>query len=226
VKKIAIEPNLFQLSCPRCHSQDIRRSHRRPLEKTLNRFVTFIPYHCEICQYRFFHFPSRFFFRTLKIAAGILAGLLLAGFLAFHWLSSPGEPQPAPATRPGPSLRDGGATTPRPVAAPPSRPSPPQELSPPAAGPMAGTIAMKGETKFGVNWDQARNGLTVTRIADGPMKRAGIRVGDQLVSVDGQAIVEEEILLAARDAVARGKLASVRLVVRRERRSLVYELLP
>ena len=80
--------------------------------------------------------------------------------------------------------------------------------------------------KFRVNWDQTRDGLTVTRIADGPMKRAGLRVGDRLVSVDGQALVDEEILLAARDAVARGKLASARLIVRRDRRSLVYELLP
>lgn len=226
MKKIAIEPNLFQLSCPRCHSQDIRRSHRRPLEVTLNRFVTFVPYHCEVCQYRFFHFPSRFFFRTLKVAGAILAGVALVGFLAFHWLASPKEGKTATATRTASTLQTRVPAPSRPVTTPPARTEKKSSLPPTVPVPVAGRIAMEGELKFRVNWDQARDGLTVTRIADGPMKRAGIRVGDRLVSVDGQAIVDEEILLAARDAVARGKLASARLVVRRDRRSLVYELLP
>lgn len=226
MKRIAIEPNLFRLSCPRCHSQDIRRSHRRPLEVTLNRFVTFVPYHCEVCQYRFFHFPSRFLFRTLKVTGAILAGVVLVGFLAFHWLASPKEGKAAPATRAASTLQTRVSAPSGSVTTPPARTGKRSLLTPTLSVPVAGTIAMRGESKFRVNWDQTRDGLTVTRIADGPMKRAGLRVGDRLVSVDGQALVDEEILLAARDAVARGKLASARLIVRRDRRSLVYELLP
>ena len=41
------------MKCPHCRSSDVRRSHRRGLEKLLSFFQIF-PYRCEVCQRRVF----------------------------------------------------------------------------------------------------------------------------------------------------------------------------
>jgi len=51
------------VTCPRCHEQDIRRSHRRFLDFLLTS-LGMVPLRCQSCMHRFFRFRSSVYSRT------------------------------------------------------------------------------------------------------------------------------------------------------------------
>lgn len=52
------EENNMRLNCPRCGSEDIRRAHRRPIEKLFS-FVGRFPFLCVECGVRFLAWAGR-----------------------------------------------------------------------------------------------------------------------------------------------------------------------
>ena len=46
----------MRLNCPRCQSDEIRRSARRGLKESLLKRIRILPYRCIQCEKRFFRF--------------------------------------------------------------------------------------------------------------------------------------------------------------------------
>lgn len=90
---------------------------------------------------------------------------------------------------------------------------------------VAGTIKMGNSRKFGVNWTfQPNRGLVITRLAQGPLKKAGLRIGDALLTVDGTPLTGSGEVLRARNEVFAGSRQKAIIEAVRDGKKFVYEL--
>jgi hypothetical protein len=102
---------------------------------------------------------------------------------------------------------------------------PPQE-TPPITPTIAGEIVMGNSNRFGVNWRPLGEGVRITRLSPGSLKRAGLLVGDILVEVDGKKVVGEGMdLETARDDVFYGKRTEVLIKVLRGEEILLFKMI-
>jgi len=96
---------------------------------------------------------------------------------------------------------------------------------PEAEGPkIAGYIVFGNSNRFGVNWSTVKNGVRITRLSDGPLKKAGIQLGDILVEVDGQPIRNGNQLLEIRDRIFSGRIPDALLKVIRDQEVIFFSM--
>lgn len=65
-------------------------------------------------------------------------------------------------------------------------------------------IVIGGSNRFGVNWTPVRNGVQITRLSNGPLKDAGLKLGDRFSEIDGKPVTTGNALLNIRDEIFRG----------------------
>ncbi len=90
---------------------------------------------------------------------------------------------------------------------------------------LNGTIRMGKSKKFVANWAPIGKGLQVVRLGPGPLKHAGIKVGDRLQSLDGLPLINEKRLLKSRDSIFEGDKVSSIITVERNNRLLQFKLI-
>lgn len=85
-------------------------------------------------------------------------------------------------------------------------------------------IVIGDSNRFGVNWSRVENGVQVSRLSDGPLKRAGLEVGDVFSEVDGQPVSTGNSLLKARDDIFNGEREEAIIKVYRDNGVFYYRL--
>jgi len=88
-----------------------------------------------------------------------------------------------------------------------------------------GYIHLGNQRRFGVNWKSVPGGLKIVRLSPGPMKRAGFKKGDVIVSLNGMPISGEKKLMALRNDIVRKNASPVTLSVTRGREEFKFLLL-
>jgi len=101
-----------------------------------------------------------------------------------------------------------------------------QQETPPITLTITGEIVLGNSNRFGVNWRPLGEGVQITRLSNGSLKRAGLHVGDILVEVDGKKVVGKGINLeTARNDVFHGKRSEVLIKVLRGEETLLFKMI-
>ncbi len=87
-----------------------------------------------------------------------------------------------------------------------------------------GLIKLGKSRKFVANWIVVQNGLRISRLGEGPMKAAGMRVGDTLTHLNSNPITGEKELLQARDFVYNNSGQEAMITVARDQEQVLYRL--
>ncbi len=87
------------------------------------------------------------------------------------------------------------------------------------------TIDLAGSNRFGVNWVSEPDGLYITRLSEGPLLRAGMKVGDKVSLLNGISIKSDATVLEYRNNLIQGSVSEGFLTVLREDQTLVFKLI-
>jgi hypothetical protein len=221
--------------CPECRSFSVKQTRELTLKEKIKAvFVTVKVHQCDNCSYRFVEFGSfstglkhlfrsltatpsrRFMALALPIAAAVV--LVAIPFLAGSKEKEPvipGEKKPVQAIEKdlGPKIKK---------SLPPVIPAEPSPITPS----IAGEIVLGNSNRFGVNWRLLGQGVQITRLSNGSLKKAGLRVGDILVEVEGQKVMGGGANLeTARDDVFHGTRSEVLVKVQRGEEALFFKIL-
>lgn len=98
-----------------------------------------------------------------------------------------------------------------------------QKSTPPQL-PLAGVIMLDTGPRFSANWESGAMGLRIVRLGNGPMKDAGMRIGDIITHVNGVAASNAKNLLTVRDRVYAGSMNFAEILVLRENITLRFQL--
>ncbi|MCP4147259.1 MAG: hypothetical protein GY757_05865, partial [bacterium] len=85
-------------------------------------------------------------------------------------------------------------------------------------------IIIGNQNRFGVNWKSVANGVVITRISNGPLKIAGLQVGDVLNEVEGEKITNGNRLIALRNRIFSGNRAPVLIKIFRNNKTFYYNM--
>jgi len=117
------------------------------------------------------------------------------------------EPLPGTTqTEPGPTTQTGDQTT---------QPQPGDQKQVEPKIEDAIPVILENSTRFGVNWNLVENGVRILRMSNGPLKQAGMEIGDIVTEIDGQKIEDSGHLLRVRDQILRGVRSEAILTVLR-----------
>jgi hypothetical protein len=238
--------------CPECRSFSVKQSEDLTQKEKLKRlFVPVTVQICSNCSYRFvisgkfstrlkeFFFPltKRLSGKPLLVAAPVLVIIILVVLLAVSGgkgqepvgpkekkpqQTHPLEEKPVkPDVEPDLEKKEPGPVEKAPVPEPAT-----EEKSEVSSPPPAILVVLGNSNRFGVNWRPLGEGVQITRLSNGPLKRAGMLVGDILVEVDGKKVVGEGIKLEdARNDVFHGKRSEVLIKVLRNNEPLFFKLI-
>jgi hypothetical protein len=223
--------------CPECRSFSVKQTTELTFKERIK--AVFVPVkvnRCDNCSYRFtesesfsafikhlFHslIPShsrKFMVIVVPIAAAavLVAVLLLAGGKEKEPVITTGKkPIQAVENKAGTKIKKPIQQV-IPAGKPGSKPTPA----------IAGEIILGNSNRFGVNWRPLGEGVQITRLSNGSLKRAGFLLGDILVEVDGKKIVGEGTdLETARDDVFHGKRSEVLVKVLRGEETLFFKMI-
>lgn len=102
---------------------------------------------------------------------------------------------------------------------------PVQEQQPPETQePEYTYIVLGNSNRFGVNWNTVAGGVQISRLSDGPLKQAGIRIGDTLSEVDGTPITNGNRLLQVRNRIFNGRKDEAVIKVVRDGEIIYFKL--
>jgi hypothetical protein len=237
--------------CPECRSFSVKQSKDLNLkEKIENFFVPVTVQICSNCSNRFV-IPGKFSARFWEIFVPLtkqlprkpfllvvpgLAAAILVILLAVSGDKgqkpvvptgkNPGQILPAKET-PGQQEVKTEQTSPEPAEKKPAPKQDVQEKPEISSAPTTAVeIVLGNSNRFGVNWRPLGEGVQITRLSNGPLKRAGMLVGDILVEVDGKKVTGEGTRLEnARNDVYHGKRSEVLIKVLRNHETLFFKLL-
>jgi hypothetical protein len=223
--------------CPECRSFSVKQTTELTLkEKIKSVFVSVKVHRCANCSYRFAEYesfsaslkhlvhafvssrPGKFIVIAIPIAAAVVlvTVLLLAGGKEKEPVK-PTEKKPIQAIE-----KDAGTEIKKPLQQVISAEKPGSKPTPA----IAGEIVLGNSNRFGVNWRPLGEGVQITRLSNGSLKRAGLLVGDILVEVDGKKVIGEGMdLEAARDDVFHGKCSEVLVKVLRGEETLFFKMI-
>ncbi len=88
---------------------------------------------------------------------------------------------------------------------------------------IEGEINFYNSSKFGVNWISIQEGVKVIRLSNGPLKRAGVKIGDIIIEVNGEKATNKK-LMSYKNKVFKGKLDEVLVVVLRNNKKLYFKM--
>jgi hypothetical protein len=213
--------------CPECRSFSVKQTTELTLRERIR--AAFVPvkvHRCDNCSYRFVEYESfsaglKHLFRSLTsslprkfiviaipivVAAVLVTILLLAGGKEKEPVI-PTEKKPIQTIEKYPGTKI-------------EKPS--QQITPS----IAGEIVLGNSNRFGVNWRPLGEGVQITVLSPGSLKRAGLLVGDILVEVDGKKVIGEGMdLESARDDVFYGKRTEVLIKVLRGEETLLFKMI-
>jgi hypothetical protein len=89
---------------------------------------------------------------------------------------------------------------------------------------IAAYIELGNSNRFGVNWASVKLGVRITRLSDGPLKRAGIKLGDILAEVDDRQIMNGNWLIRIRNEIFSGRRDRALIKVVRDDAVYLFEL--
>lgn len=229
------------VTCPNCGSQIVHRTDLILKEKLKAYFIPTEIYRCQPCGTRFACYGNPFAHKKNRRVMYPLALIIIAlvSFLSFI-LTGPGEapaekkveniqkqqvkqaPQPQAEKRviekiqkpPEPEIREQepGNETPR------------AETGQETVTPPVNIIKLGETNKFGVNWEYNGTGLKITRLSPGPLQRADFMIGDVLISVDGEALIDDTKLLRLRNEIFAGIKQEAFIQTLRGEKKLFYKL--
>lgn len=234
--------------CPRCRSFSVKLTNRFNFrEKIRMLFIPLTAYNCDNCSYRFVEYGhfSLTYKKNWLLAAFPLVVIAVLGVILFL----PGGENTGPVKekqvltdttkieqKTG-TTEEAAAKPPVPVKTTETEISKPEdEEPPPAAGDkepesteettteIVNEIVIGESNWFGVNWSQVENGVRISRLSDGPLKRADLKVGDVLSEVDGQPISTGDSLMKARDEIFNGEREEAIIKVYRDNGVFYYRL--
>jgi hypothetical protein len=100
-----------------------------------------------------------------------------------------------------------------------------QENQQPPPPIIAGEIVLGNSNRFGVNWRPLGEGVQITRLSPGSLKKAGLLTGDILIEVGGKKVIGEGVELEkARDDVFYNKRTEVLIKVMRGEEILLFKM--
>jgi hypothetical protein len=85
-------------------------------------------------------------------------------------------------------------------------------------------IILGNSNRFGVNWRVVKDGVQITRMSDGPLKKAGLKIGDVLSDVDDRKITTGNYLLRMRNEIFYGRRTEALIKVYREGKLFLYKM--
>lgn len=120
---------------------------------------------------------------------------------------------------------DTGNTVPPPVNNPEEKKPDPETLPPTPLEPViSGEIILGNSNRFGANWRNVEKGLQISRISNGPLKNAGLEIGDIITDVDGLPVASGDSLLNIRNEISSGRRREVILKVLHQNKIIYYRM--
>ncbi len=202
----------FNGRCPSCNSRATLRVHRNILERILTPPFSLLTYQCRECHRRFYLYSGHTLTRIL-VTAGCLG--LLGWFLFLA--TRPQAASPAPVSS---QLRPPSFAVPGGNAGAPPRPPPAKQENLRATG----VIQLGAEGKYKVRWAEVPGGLQIHSLRRGPFEKAGLRVGDFIISVNG-APATDSLMLKVRNQIVQGVLSEATISVNRGDRLFYFKIL-
>jgi len=85
-------------------------------------------------------------------------------------------------------------------------------------------IVIGNSNRFGVNWSPVENGVRITRLSPGPLKNAGLQLGDVISEIDSFKITSGNLLLTIRNDIFNKKRGGAIIKVYRNNELFYYKL--
>lgn len=213
------------VTCPNCGSQIVHHTELILKERLKAYFIPTEVYRCQPCGTRFARYGNPFAQKKNRriLYIFILTVILLVSLLSLI-LTGPGEPPAEEKAEkkivaktqkpPEPEIREQetGRETPR------------TETKEEAAAAPVKIIQLGDTNKFGVNWKYNGTGLEITRLSPGPLQRAGFKIGDVLISVNGEALIDDTKLLKLRNEIFAGTRQEAFIQAVRGEEKISYKL--
>lgn len=226
--------------CPECRSFSVRQTRDLTIKDKIRSLFKSVTVHmCDNCSYRFIVYgkllTGSLFGKYLVIFAPIVVLAIVTVFLLFAGGKEKEPGTPEIEKKPVTKIEERQTKEIKEQDPPPPRetfPGKEDEKLKPGQKPgvsvdtvITGEIVLENSNRFGVNWRSIGEGVQITRLSSGVLKRAGLIVGDILVEVDGKKIIGEGLdLEIARDEVFYGKRTEVMIKVRRGKETLIFKL--
>jgi hypothetical protein len=204
------------VSCPNCESRIVHRTGLNLKEKILAYFLPAEIYQCQPCGMRFARYGNPFA-REKSRRILIPLALMIVFFISFLIFLLIGNGEPS-TTKIRKSEKQQVNKTPAPDT---SRTVTLQK----SVAPPVLIIKLGNSRKFGVNWEYNGIGLKITRLSPGPLQKAGFKVGDILVSVDGKPLTDDKKFLQFRDKIYSGSGKELLIEVVRGEEKFFYKLI-
>lgn len=224
--------------CPQCRSFSVRVSTElTTMEKIKAKFLAVTVFQCDNCGYRFAVFGTLSdLAKKLLIAVPLLLIVVAVGlFFLLSSDNSNGKKTPEPVIRTQHEhraqidLKKPATTAIKPVKEPPLEPkeTPKETVEPPkTAGPaVTADIILGNSDRFGSNWSPVAGGVKITRLSNGPLKSAGIKVGDILTEVAGEKVGTGDSLLKIRGEIFSGHREDALIKVIRNNQAIYFRLI-
>ncbi|MCP5104713.1 MAG: PDZ domain-containing protein [bacterium] len=240
--------------CPKCRSFSVKKTDVNFLEKIKDYFVPVTAQYCNNCSYHFSQygeFSLSYKKNWLVVVAPLALIAIFTGIILLTTSSPPGPittptknieektvPKTEEKTQPetGESVEKTGEKLP--VVEKPPETTETTETTTPEVKPVTpdttektgpeetvvNQIIVGNSNRFGVNWSPVANGVRITRLSAGPLKKAGLQLGDVLAEVDGKRITTGNYLLTVRNEISRNKRTEAIVKVYRNDTVFNYKL--
>jgi hypothetical protein len=217
--------------CPRCRHYSVKQTNHLSFKERMKaRFLPVTAYICDNCSYRFVEegeLPT-----GLKVFFAVLANRLRARFLLaavplaaaavvviFILLSGSGNKKPDYRVE---NEKKTGQIEQKQIT-PPDRPVEKKTVEVEEKEPIF-DIILGNSNRFGVNWRVVKDGVQITRMSEGPLKRAGLKIGDVLSDVDDIKITSGNYLLRMRNEIFYGRRTEALIKVYRGGKLYLYKM--
>ncbi len=224
--------------CPRCRSFSVKLTNSFNFrEKIKMLFIPLTAYNCDNCSHRFMEYGhfSLTYKKNWLLAVFPLVVIAVLGLILFL----PGEKNTGPVEEKQvlndtTQIEQKTGTMEETAAKPPVKTteteiSKPRDEEPPPTTEetiteIVNEIVIGDSNRFGVNWSRVENGVRISRLSDGPLKRAGLEVGDVLSEVDGQPVSTGDSLMKARNEIFNREREEAIIKVYRDNGVFYYRL--
>ncbi len=219
--------------CPQCRSFSVRVSTEYTrMEKIKANFLPVSVFKCDNCAYRFVTYGT-LSAKLKRLVVVIPIGLVVAVVALFFLLPKTNHHQtvvPPKTNHPQTTTHHNTIqTVPDKKLVKEQTPIVPAEKVPeqkiPVDNPVATDIILGTSDRFGSNWTPVATGVRITRLSNGPLKTAGILVGDILTEVAGEKIGTGDTLLKMRGEIFSGRREEALIKVIRNKQTLFFRLL-
>ncbi len=201
-----------RFQCPDCGCRHITRFHRPFRERVILAFIWGLPYRCKKCGHIFYLFDNNPLIKLIVLAAAMFILIIAALNVVFYDTGSgkarsDGQGKSQSAQLQNHTKGTGGSQA----------TGLENQASPPPL------VRFDGYRKFGAKWDMVENGLRISRIRRGPLKDAGLRQRDIIISVDGKDATDE-LMFGVRDRIVSGEQETAVIGVLRGKERLIFKL--